>query len=80
MNVSVSDGVCFVSLDEGFINQDYNVEEPVVIYSIVNSLSEIATVNKVQISVNGDTSITYRDSFALSEFYERNLDYVVEDK
>ena len=80
MNVSVSDGVCFVSLDEGFLNQDYNVEEPIVIYSIVNSLSEIATVNKVQISVNGDTSVIYRDSFALDELYERNLDYVTESK
>ena len=78
ISVSVSDGVCFVSLDDGFLNQDYNVEEPIVMYSIINSLAEISTVNKVQISVNGDTSGTYRDSFALDELYERNLDYVVE--
>ncbi len=78
MNVSVSDGVCFVSLDMGFMNQNYGIEEPVVIYSIVNSLSEIASINKVQISVNGDTSGIYRDNFALDELYERNLDYVAE--
>jgi germination protein M len=78
VNVSVLDGVCYVSLDEGFLNQNYNIEEPVVIYSIVNSLSEISTINQVQISVNGDTSGTYRDSFALDELYERNLDYVTE--
>ncbi len=76
MSVSVLEGVCYVSLDESFLNQDYNVEEPVVIYSIVNSLSEISTISKVQISVNGDTSGVYRDSFALDKIYERNLDYV----
>ena len=77
MNVSVADGVCFVSLDENFLKQNYNIDEPIVIYSIVNSLSELATINKVQISVNGDTGGVYRTDFPLDEFYERNLDYVV---
>lgn len=76
MNVSVVDGVCYVSLDNSFMNQNYNIEESIVIYSIVNSLSEIATINKVQISVNGDTAGVYRTDFALDQFYERNLDYV----
>ena len=77
MNVSVLDGVCYVSLDENFLSQNYNIEESIVIYSIVNSLSELATINKVQISVNGDTGGVYRTDFPLDEFYERNLDYVV---
>lgn len=78
VNVSVVDGVCYVSLDESFFNQNYSIEEPIVIYSIVNSLSEISTISKVQISVNGDTGGVYRDTFALNELYERNLDYVTE--
>jgi len=76
VSVSVLDGVCYVSLDEGFINHDYGVEEPVVIYSIVNSLSEIPGISQVQISVNGDTSRAYRDSFQLDQLYERNLEYI----
>ena len=64
--------------DENFMKQNYNIEEPVVIYSIVNSLSELSTINKVQISVKGDTSGVYRDSFPLDKLYERNLDYVAE--
>ena len=78
MNVSVSEGVCYVSLDENFLNQNYNIEEAVVIYSIVNSLSELPNINKVQISVKGDTSISYRDAFPLDGLYERNLDYLEE--
>lgn len=77
VTVSVVDGVCYVSLDESFRNQDYTVNEAIVIYSIVNSLSEVPTINKVQISVNGDTSGAYRDSFLLSDMYDRNLDYLV---
>lgn len=76
VSVSVLDGVCYVSLDEGFVNHDYSVEEPIVIYSIVNSLSEIPGISQVQISVNGDTSRAYRDTFKLDELYERNLDYI----
>ena len=76
VTVTVVDGVCYVNLDASFRNQDYSVKEAVVIYSIVNSLTELPAINKVQISVNGDTSGTYRDVFSLGEMYERNLDYL----
>lgn len=76
INVSVVEGVCYVSLDDNFKNQDYSVNESIVIYSIVDSLSELTTISKVQISVNGDTSGVYRDNFKMSDMYTRNLDYV----
>lgn len=76
VSVSTVDGICYVNLDATFKNQDYSILEPIVIYSIVNSLSEMATINQVQISVNGDNSGNYRDSYKLSEAYTRNLDYV----
>lgn len=75
VSVSVVDGVCYVSLDEAFKNQDYKVNEAIVIYSIVDSLSELSTISKVQISVNGDTSGAYRDNFPLADMYDRNMDY-----
>ncbi len=78
VNVSVLDGVCFVNLDEGFLNQNYEITEPVVIYSIVNSLTELTNVNKVQISVNGDSNLVYREKLDLNTMYERNLDYMDE--
>lgn len=76
VSVSLVDGVCYVSLDESFKNQDYSVNEAIVIYSIVDSLSELSSISKVQISVNGDTSGVYRDNFKLSDMYDRNMDYV----
>ncbi|MCI8299190.1 MAG: GerMN domain-containing protein [Lachnospiraceae bacterium] len=76
VGVSVLDGVCFVNLSEGFLNQNYDVAEQVVIYSITNSLAELPDINKVQISVNGDSNIVYREKMDLGVAYERNLDYM----
>lgn len=76
VSVATVDGTCYVNLDATFKNQDYAVKESIVIYSIVNSLSEQSNINQVQISVNGDTSGTYRDTFKLGDFYARNLDCV----
>lgn len=76
VGVSVLDGVCFVNLSEGFLNQNYEILEPVVIYSITNSLVELPDINKVQIAVNGDSNLVYREKMKLSTMYERNLDYM----
>ena len=47
------------------------------IYSITNSLVELSNINKVQISVDGETNITFREKFNLSDLFERNLDLLV---
>lgn len=78
LSVSTMDGICFVNLDAGFLKYNFNISEPVVIYSIVNTLCELSTVNKVQISVNGETKIKYREKMGLDEIYERNLDLVLD--
>lgn len=76
VSVVTKDGVCYVNLDETFLNQIYNVTADVTIYSIVNSLVELSNVNKVQISINGDTSGMYREKYSFTTVFERNLDLV----
>ena len=78
LSVTAVDGVCYVNFDDALKNQDYEVQEAVVIYSIVDSLLELDGIGKVQISINGDTSGTYRDKFSLSTQYEANYDLVEE--
>lgn len=75
-NVTVRDGVCYVNLDETFLTQIYNVTPEVTIFSITNSLVELSNVNKVQISINGDTSGVYREKYNLTTYFERNLDII----
>lgn len=76
LSVVAKDGVCYVNLDDSFLNQIYNVSADVTIYSIVNSLIELSNVNKVQISINGDTTGIYREKYSFSTIFERNLDIV----
>lgn len=76
VSISVRDGICYVNFDENFLTQIYNVSTDVAIYSIVNSLIELNNVNKVQISINGETNIMYRESVSLTTVFERNLDLI----
>ncbi len=76
LTVTTRDGVCYVNLSQAFLTQPYSVTSEVTIYSIVNSLSEISNINKVQISIEGETAVTYHESVDLSTVFERNLDIV----
>lgn len=76
ISVNVKDGICYVDLDNAFLTQIYNVTSDVTIYSITNSLVELSNVNKVQISVNGDTSVNYKENIILSTVFERNLELI----
>ena len=53
-----------------------NIQEPIVIYSLVDSLTALPHIDKVQISINGDTSGVYRENMLLSTIYEEDLSYV----
>lgn len=75
-NVTVKDGTCYVNLNESFLTQTYNVTSAVTIYSIVNSLVELPNVNKVQVSINGETDGTYRETIPFSTVFERNLEVI----
>lgn len=74
LSVTVKDGICYVNLNGDFLNQPYNVTSDVTIYSITNSLVELSNVNKVQISIDGNTNISYRERLSLNNVFERNLD------
>ncbi len=76
INVAVVDGSCYVNLDENFKNHNYEIQEPIVIYSIVNSLAALENIDRVQISVNGDTSGKYRDDYELAQMYRADYSYV----
>ncbi|MBP3468055.1 MAG: GerMN domain-containing protein [Lachnospiraceae bacterium] len=75
-SVTIADGVCYVNLDRTFLTQPYNVTPEVAIYSIVNSLVELSNVNKVQIMIDGETAVQYRENMNFETVFSRNLDLV----
>ena len=44
-----------------------------MVYSIVNSLTDLTNINKVQILIDGDINVSLGE-FDLSKMYERNLE------
>lgn len=75
-SVTITDGICYVNLDSGFLTQPYNVTAEVTIYSIVNSLAELSNVNKVQLMINGETAVQYRNNISFDNTFTRNLDLI----
>lgn len=75
-SVTITDGICYVNLDSAFLTQPYNVTAEVTIYSIVNSLAELSDVNKVQLMINGETAVQYRDNISFDNTFTRNLDLI----
>lgn len=79
IKVSVVDGICYVNMDETFLNQNMEITEEVVLYSIVDSLTALSGVDKVQISINGDTGGKCRYEYDFSTMYEEDLSMVMEE-
>ncbi|MCR5093618.1 MAG: GerMN domain-containing protein [Lachnospiraceae bacterium] len=76
VNISVRDGICYVSLDENALVQTGNVTPETALYSLVNSLAELPEVTRVQISIRGDTTQLFMETLSLSNMYQRNLDII----
>ncbi len=76
VSVSVKDGICYVNLDSTFTTQIYNGTAEVVLYSMVNSLTELSNVKKVQFLIDGVSEIMYREKYSFTTIFERNLDLI----
>lgn len=76
LNVSTDNGICYVNLSEEFLVPRPDVTEMVSLYSIVNSLCELSTVDQVQFAINGDTERTYYDNITFSVPFTANEELV----
>lgn len=77
LNISTTDTVCYVNLDSTFLSGELEAAEYIPVYALVDSLTELQTVNKVQITVNGSADVVYRNSISLVSPLEREEKYIV---
>ncbi len=80
IGVSVKDGICYVNFDEGFLSAGYDMDPKIAIYSLVNSIIESGSTSQVQISVNGETNVTFQGAVDLSKPIARDLDLIEESE
>ena len=80
LSVSMRDGVCYLDLDSAFLTQPNKVTQEAALYSLVNSLTEIPGIRRVQLSVDGSTAVTFMDSISLQNYFERDLSLVYREE
>lgn len=76
LNVTTKDGVCYVNFDTPFLTKTQRVSDEVLLYSFVNSLTELPNISKVQFMVDSESEITFGDHTYLSDPFERNLELI----
>ena len=78
LGVTIKDGICYVNFDQEFLTAQVDVKPEITIYSIVNSIIEGTNAAKVQITINGEKNVTYKESIDLTQTFQRNMDWVEE--
>ncbi len=78
ISISIKDDICYVNLDETFLESVYNVAEAVPIYSIVNSIVDNTDAEQVQISINGETNQLFRETISFNTIFEKNEELIEE--
>ena len=72
VGVSVADGIAYVNLGKQVVDEALPVDAQIPIYSIVNSLIDAGNVSQVQISINGDTSLLFKDKVDMNQLFQVN--------
>lgn len=76
MGVTTDRTNCYLNLDSVFISDALGIQEDIPIYSIVNSLADACQVKNVQISVNGESNMVFRESIQLNQFFKKREDLI----
>ena len=76
MAVTTDNDNCYLNLDSVFISDALGIQEDIPIYSIVNSLTDACQMKNVQISVNGESNMVFRESIQLNQFFQKREDLI----
>lgn len=77
-NIYTNGGICYVDFNEAFVTKHPggSTGETNTIYSVVNTLTELPNISKVQFLIEGEVREAFKGHFAFNTFFERNLDLV----
>ncbi len=76
--ISKKDGICSLDFNSVFLESKEGVNPEITIYSIVNTLVEQPSIDKVQITIDGETIEKYKN-IDLDQLFERNLNLIEGD-
>ena len=76
INITTRDHICYVNLSGEFSAGLPGVTAETAVYSIVNSLCELPSIEAVQISVDGQLDTVFMESLSLTGSFRMNGDIV----
>ncbi|MCD8125786.1 MAG: GerMN domain-containing protein [Lachnospiraceae bacterium] len=79
LSVQVKDQICYVNLDSVFLDEALSVDPNLVVYAMVNSLTELDDVEMVQFTMDGSADVTLGDSISFASPFERNTELIKEE-
>lgn len=77
-SIRVNSKICYIDFNEAFKtkNSENMIGETMIIYSIVNSLTELPNISRVQFLIDGEKRETYKGNLALDDLFEYNIELV----
>lgn len=81
LSVDVEDNICYVNFKSNFLKENAgdSDHEKLIIYSIVNSLSELQTISRVQFYMDGKRVDSF-GSFDIKGYISSNTDIIAEEE
>lgn len=79
VSITTSEGVCYVDLDPSVLTQENGISNDVLIYSIVDSLTELDTIAHVRLGISGAQQADSVGNSLISGTYERSLALVLNE-
>ncbi len=79
LDVTVEKDTCIISLDKAYGQTGAAAVTPeAAVYAVVNSICENCDIDKVQIKIDGESEVKFRDAVDLSQGLTRNEEIVVQ--
>lgn len=72
--VGISEGICYIDLNDKFMNQAANVTGEASLYSLVNSIVSLPDIDAVQLTIDGEKIHAYRGISDVDELLVFNSD------
>ena len=78
-SITTSDGICYVDMDSSILTQENGISNDVLIYSIVDSLTELDSIAHVRLGISGASTGTTGENGMIGGTYERSLALVLNE-
>lgn len=74
--VSVRSGICYVNFAQDFLKNTSDLDPKLIVYAIVNTLTELPDISKVQLMVGGKSDVKLKELLSLEEPFTKDLSIV----